>query len=242
MDVPEPVRQPRFVRPPGATSLLLVRHGESAPVVGEHAPRRSPVPADPPLDPRGRDEARHVCARLSAEPIAAIYVSTLRRTSETAAPLSAALGLEPVVEANLREVFLGDVDGLNLGVLARGGDELVRRALAEQRWDLLAGAEPHEEFADRVRAGITGIAARHPDQTVAVFTHGGVIGQAVAEATGCTLHAFVGSDNASVTHLVVTARRWIVRCFNDTAHLHATYTRGVDGTRAEAAESGAINR
>ena len=216
--------------------MLLVRHGESAPV-GAGAPRPPGMPADPQLDPRGRDEARQVCARSATEPIAAIYVSTLRRTSETAAPLAAALGLEPVVEPKLREVFLGDVDGLNLGVLARGGHELVRRALAEERWDLLAGAEPHLEFADRVHAGIAGIAERHPDRTVAVFTHGGVIGQAVAEATGCRLHAFVGADNGSVTHLVVTARRWIVRCFNDTGHLHSTFTRA-----AEAAGPVRINR
>ncbi len=31
--------------------------------------------------------------------------------------------------------------------------------------------------------------------------------------------AFVGADNGSITHLVVTADRWIVRRFNDTAHL-----------------------
>ena len=31
-------------------------------------------------------------------------------------------------------------------------------------------------------------------------------------------HQFVGADNGSITHLVVSADRWVVRRFNDTAH------------------------
>ena len=38
-------------------------------------------------------------------------------------------------------------------------------------------------------------------------------------ASGARPFAFVGCDNGSVTHLVVVAGRWMVRCFNDTAHL-----------------------
>ena len=174
---------------------------------------------------RGREEAARVGARLADEPIAAIYVSSLRRTAETAGPLAAALGLEPVVEPDLREVFLGELDGLNLQLRLEDGDEMVRRALREERWELLPGAERQEAFAARVRAGITRIAERHRGHTVVVFTHGGVIGQVLCEATGCRPHAFARSDNASVTHLVVTPRRWLVRGFNDAGHLCASLTR-----------------
>ena len=31
--------------------------------------------------------------------------------------------------------------------------------------------------------------------------------------------AFVGPDNASISKLVVTSDRWIIRGYNDTAHL-----------------------
>jgi 2,3-bisphosphoglycerate-dependent phosphoglycerate mutase len=152
-------------------------------------------------------------------------VSSLRRTAETAGPLAAALRLEPVVEPDLREVFLGELDGLNLQLRLEDGDEMVRRALREERWELLPGAERQEAFAARVRAGITRIAERHRGHTVVVFTHGGVIGQVLCEATGCRPHAFARSDNASVTHLVITARRWLVRGFNDSGHLCGSLTR-----------------
>ena len=65
----------------------------------------------PPLDPVGRDQAEPVADRLAHEPIPAIYVSTLRRTAETAAPLAARLGLVPRVEPGIREVYPGKWEG-----------------------------------------------------------------------------------------------------------------------------------
>ncbi len=53
-----------------------------------------------------------------------------------------------------------------------------------------------------------------------VVSHGGVIGELVRQAAdGGSAFAFVGADNGSITHLVITPDRWIVRRFNDTAHL-----------------------
>ena len=178
--------------------------------------------ADPPLHADGVAEAERVGERLRHEPIEAIYVSPLARTRATAAPLAAATGIAPVVVDDLREVFLGDVDGLNLGAVVTT-DDRVRRALREERWELLPGAEAADAFAARVRRAITAIAEAHPDGAVAVFTHGGVIGQVMSEASGSRPHAFIGADNGSITHLVVLRRRWTVRAFNDAGHLRAGF-------------------
>src|SRR5579863_9983161 len=97
--------------PPGATQILLVRHGESAAVTpGEPLPQLGGQ-ADPPLAAIGHREADLVGLRLRTEPIAAIYCSPLTRAVQTAAPLADALGLTPMLEPGLREVFLGAVDG-----------------------------------------------------------------------------------------------------------------------------------
>ena len=66
---------------------------------------------------------------------------------------------------------------------------------------------------------MTRIAAAHPDQRVAVFAHGGIIGQVLALATGSRPFALGGTDNASISHLVVAGDRWMLRRYNDTAHL-----------------------
>ena len=63
---------------------------------------------DPALAPEGEEQAERVGERLARLPIDAIYVTTLRRTHQTAAPLAARLGLRPMVEPDLREVHLGE--------------------------------------------------------------------------------------------------------------------------------------
>lgn len=218
-------RQARFQRPPGATELLLVRHGESAP-----AREDAPFPlvdghGDPELAPEGRWQAERIADRLADEDISAIYVTNLRRTAETAAPLAGRLGIDVRVEPDLREVHLGEWEGGRFRKHVAEGHPLARRLYAEQRWDIIPGAEPTERFAARVRRGIQRIAAAHPEETVVVVSHGGVIGQVLADACGARGFAFTGSDNGAISHLVVADDRWIIRCYNDTAHLSTRFTR-----------------
>jgi 2,3-bisphosphoglycerate-dependent phosphoglycerate mutase len=218
-------RQVRFRRPPGACELLIVRHGESAPVRPG-----VPVPAvdgqdDPALDPVGVAQAERVADRLADEGISAVYVTNLQRTLQTAAPLLARLGVAPRVEPDLREVFLGEWEGGLMRQHARQGHPVAAQMGREQRWDVIPGAEPSDVFAGRVRDGINRVATAHPDETVAVFTHGGTIGQIMALASATTQpFAFNGCDNASISHVVVTPDRWIIRRFNDTAHLGMAFT------------------
>jgi probable phosphoglycerate mutase len=55
-------------------------------------------------------------------------------------------------------------------------------------------------------------------------SHGGVIGQILAQATGSRPFAFNGADNASISHLVVLGDRWLLRRYNDTTHLGPAFT------------------
>ncbi|HET7247546.1 MAG TPA: hypothetical protein VFJ07_22230 [Streptosporangiaceae bacterium] len=52
-----------------------------------------------------------------------------------------------------------------------------------------------------------------------MFTRGGVIGQALALASGSRPFAFVSADNGSISRLVVTGQHWFIRGVHDTAHL-----------------------
>jgi len=211
--------QSRFTAPPGACELLLVRHGQSEDAVEGRPFAHRDGQADPPLSLLGRAQALRLADRLAGESVDAIYVTTLRRTAETAAPLAARLGIEPGVEADLREIHVGEWEGWVFEQKFVDRDPVALRMVQEQRWDLAPGCEPLEEFATRVRAGVERIATRHADQRVVVVVHGGVIGEVLAQATGSEPWAFVGADNGSLSHLVVTGTRWVVRRFNDTTHL-----------------------
>lgn len=217
-------RQPRFQPPPGATELLLIRHGESQPARPGQSFPLVDGHGDPDLAPDGHDQARRVADRLSTERVDAIYVTPLRRTAQTAAPLARRLGLTPRVEAGLREVRLGAWEGGLYRQMVASNHPTAQRMWAEERWDVIPDAEPADEFVARVRQAVDRLAADHPDQRLAVFTHGGVIGQTLALAARSRPFAFVGADNASISHLVVTDQRWIIRRYNDTAHLDRAST------------------
>ncbi len=209
--------------------MLLIRHGESQPArAGVRFPATADGHADPPLDPHGEDEARLVADRLAGEEIDAIYVTSLRRTQQTAAALARRLALEPRVEADLREVHLGDWEGGAFRINVSQRHPLAERLFAEQRWDVIPNAESMESLQKRVRAGVMRIAEAHRDRRVAVFTHGGVIGTIVAMATDGRTFAFIGADNASITHIVVDGDSWILRRFNDTGHLGTDLDRPSD--------------
>lgn len=63
------------------------------------------------------------------------------------------------------------------------------------------------------------MAAAHADQLVAVFTHGGVIGEALAQTASSARLAFSASDNASISQVIIGPGLRAVRRFNDTSHL-----------------------
>ena len=219
--MPPVYHQRGFRLPAGATEVVLVRHGASeAAVPGRPFPMLDGH-GDPALSPEGEAQALAVAERLSAEPPAALFVTPLRRTSMTAAPLVERTGLQPVVVHDLREVSLGEWEGGEFRIRMAEGDPVAVQAVAEERWDVIPGAERMEAFAQRVRSGIEAIlAAVGPDVSVAAVVHGGVIGEVCRQATSSRPFAFVHADNGSLTRLVVApGGPWLLRSFNDTAHL-----------------------
>ncbi len=212
-------RQHRFRRPPGSTELFLVRHGESEPAVPGQLFPLVDGHGDPALAPQGHEQARAVADRLADQRLDALYVTSLRRTVQTAAPLAARTGLTPVVEPDLREVHLGEWEGGLFRQKVATGDPIAVQMVTEGRWDVIPGAESQDDLVVRATEAVARIVAAHPDQRVAVFSHGGIIGLLVALATGGEPFAFTGCDNGSISHLVVTEDRWVIRRYNDTGHL-----------------------
>ncbi|HEY2831785.1 MAG TPA: histidine phosphatase family protein [Sporichthyaceae bacterium] len=216
--------QYRFRIPEGACDLLLVRHGESAAMPADDFPTTATGQADPELSPTGREQAVLVSARLAKAGLDALYVSSLRRTQQTVAPLIDQVGLKPTIDPDLREVQLGEWEGGEFRRLANAKDPRMMRMLRNGSWSEVPGGEGADVFAARVRGAIGRIAAEHPNQRVAVICHGGVIGQIIALASGCSTLAFMGSDNSSISQVIVHGDHWIVRRFNDTEHLSPAFT------------------
>jgi len=153
--------------------ILFMRHGQTPANVIGSLDTATPGPG---LTELGTQQADAVVAALAHEPIAAIYVSQLRRTHETVAPLAAALGLTPVELPGTHEIEAGDLEGLTthdavrtyMGtVFAWGSGDLAPR---------MPGGSDGSAFFDRFDASIAEVVANHPaDATVVVVSHGAAI-------------------------------------------------------------------
>ena len=210
-----------FAVPPDAVELIVIRHGASAAFVPGEAFDLVDGHSDPPLSPDGRHQAEAVAARLAGERLGALFVTPLQRTAQTAAPLAAATGLEPVVRADLREVHLGEWEGGEYRRRLSRRDPVAIRALMEERWDLLPGGEPMDELAKRVGTGLDAMLdAIGPGGMGAAVLHGGVIGEICRQVTASRPFAFIHSDNCSISRVVrLSMGHRLLRSFNDTAHL-----------------------
>ena len=160
-------RQHSYQAPEGATQITLVRHGES-----RAASEENPFPlvdghGDPELHANGEQQAEMVGERLKGEDIDAIYITSLQRTHQTAAPLAQKLGLTPIVEPGLREIFLGEWEGGLLRIKAVEQDPIFLAMQAERRWDVIPGAESWTIFNQRIMQGLQRIHQKHPNQLVA---------------------------------------------------------------------------
>jgi len=216
------VQQP-FRLPPGATEVVLVRHGASAEAIPG-----APFPlldgrGDPPLSESGARQSELVAQRLAREEISKLFVTPLQRTAQTVTPLVAATGLPVTVVEELAEVRLGDWEGGEYRVRAASGDPIVRRAFEEERWDVIPNGEAPEALARRVRTGMEKIVQETgPDAIGVAIVHGAVIGEACRQASGSRRFAFVHADNGSITRIVVGPDgRWLLLSFNDVSHLTA---------------------
>ena len=83
-------RTARQPKPPSATLVLLVRHGQT-PTTGKVLPGRAKGLH---LADKGREQAAAVAERIKpfGERVAGVYASPLERTRETAAPIAKSLG------------------------------------------------------------------------------------------------------------------------------------------------------
>ena len=184
-------------------------------------------------------QATRLCERWEKDPefTADVLISSqFPRARETAEIISPALGGLPVeIVEGFGEHDPGEeCDGITF-------DDFVSR-YGERDWESdpftvgFPGGETLAAFHLRVGASISEIVHRHPDQTVVITCHGGVIDAALRQALRAP--AMGGFDiwtlNTSITELqLVRPGRWRLLRYNDHAHL-AGLER--ETARAEAAQ------
>lgn len=162
------------------TRFMLIRHAAHV-LGGSRIAGRLPVE----LSELGRGQAIRLAERVSKLPLQVIYSSPVRRAHDTALPLAQRLGLTVQISDALAEIDYGDWTGKSL-------DEL-RPVEAWKQWNAfrsgaaVPGGETMSQIQARVIAEMNRLRHRHPDQLVALFSHGDVIKAALTYWMGCPL-------------------------------------------------------
>jgi probable phosphoglycerate mutase len=171
--------------------LLLIRHA---------LPTRTQAGegSDPELTDSGREQARRLPDALARFPLSRLVSSPQRRAFQTAEPVASARGLTVDVEDRLAEYDRGLSHYVPLEqVRVERPDDWARMAAGE-----LPGAVDTAAFRDRIRGALADIVAGadHAD-TIAVFSHGGVINVVLHEILATPNLLSFPIDYASVTQL-----------------------------------------
>ncbi|MGH9269937.1 MAG: histidine phosphatase family protein, partial [Ilumatobacteraceae bacterium] len=171
--------------PPAATTILLVRHGQT-PSTGKVLPGRA---RGLHLADAGRQQAERAAERIAELPkVDAVYTSPLERARETAAPIGRVTGHAPQVDRGLLECDFGEWTGASLRRLMRKREwATVQRAPSTFRFP---GGESFVEMQLRIVTALERLRDRHQGGTIVCVSHADPIKAAVAHAMGTHLDLF----------------------------------------------------
>jgi broad specificity phosphatase PhoE len=197
--------------------LIAVRHGETEWNI-EH---REMGQLDSPLTARGVQQAEAIARRLSGIQFDGLYSSDLARAVQTAEIIAARCGKTVRLDPGLRERHMGLLQGLT-GREMRAKYPTVRETYDQYGfYDTVPGGETAQQMSERSTQVLTAIADRHPNETVVVVTHSGVLRSFFESILGAP-----GSDgkrykrqNASFNSFEYADSRWCLETWNDTSHL-----------------------
>lgn len=172
--------------------LLLVRHAlplRSEPGQG----------SDPRLSPEGIEQSRRLPDALSRFPITRLVSSPQVRAIETAQPMAEKLGLPIEVDDRLAEYDRDLTHYIPIEQIAAERPDELQRLIGGK----LPSGVDEAEFLGRVRAAVDDlVAAADHDDTVAVFSHGGVINVLLHQILGTERLLSFNVDYVSVTRLL----------------------------------------
>ena len=199
------------------TDLVLIRHGET----DMNRELRFQGHVNVALNATGLEQARRLAARMAGEQADAVYVSDLLRACQTAEPIAGGLALPAVTDVSLREQSFGRVDGMRVDDIQRDHPEAWAGWLRFDEDFAMPEGESTRTFHARVIEAVQRLVAAHPQQTVVVVTHGGVLDMIYRTARSLGLGGPRQSEipNAGLNRIRVRDGAFDILTWADTRHL-----------------------
>ena len=206
--------------------LYLVRHG----VTDWNREKRWQGHSDTPLNADGRAQATCVAKRLAQveRPPQAVWTSDLSRARDTALAIAEEMHIPLFVTPLLREMGLGEWEGLQeKDIVARGDANQFRQYRLSPVEHRPPGGETLEHAFERMHQVLLEIRQQHPSGQVAVVGHGGSLRAMFADALEAPIASMLrfqlANCSLSILEDTPTDEGWVRRILlvNDTSHLFA---------------------
>ena len=203
------------------TTIYLIRHAEAE----GNLYRRVHGWYDALVTDNGFRQIAALEQRFRDIPVDAVYSSDLYRTMTTARAVYRPKGLTLHTDPRLREIHMGQWEDMTWGEAYRFDPEGMRCFNHSTPGFTVPGGESFAQVGDRMCDALRDIALAHPDQTVAVFSHGSAIRQALSNLQGIApedWHAQPHADNTAVSCLTFADGHFEVVYQGDNSHLGDT--------------------
>jgi len=199
------------------TRLCLVRHGET----DWNAGKRIQGQIDIPLSTLGHAQARATGNALMNEGFAAIYTSDLTRARQTAEATAHLAKIPLQLDPGFRERHYGIFQGLTYTECEERYPAAYTSHKARDPRFAPAGGESLVDLAGRLAQAFDTIVRRHAGETVAIFTHGGVLDIAYRQAAGraLTTPRDFAIPNCGINWIEVTHGCWDLLSWAERTHL-----------------------
>ncbi|MGQ9466423.1 MAG: histidine phosphatase family protein [Anaerolineae bacterium] len=200
------------------TTILLVRHGQTAWNKDERIRGRSDIPLDEVGLEQARMTARYIAARW---PLTAVYASPLRRALDTARAIAAAQSLEARPMDGLLDLHFGQWEGLSIPEVQARYPDLWRAWLEAPHTVRFPDGEGLDDVRERGMATLQDVIRRHPGETVALVAHRVVNQVLLCAVLGLGNDHFwqIGQETCAVNVIEWTGRFYRLMLMNDTSHL-----------------------
>jgi len=217
----------RIPHNPDFTRLFILRHAQTALNVAGKMQGNTATP----LDDEGRRQAAELAETLyDLYAIDHIFTSPYPRAVETAQFVARKYGLEVEATPDLAELGFGDIENESFTDLKTLAPDFYNQTNALYSLPSIQGlgkpAYPGGESIVQIRARVAHftdqLLEKHKGKCVAAVSHGGFIKYMFAYYLGFPLEQpiFISIENTSISIVDFVESRVIVRCFNETGHLH----------------------
>ena len=154
------------------TTIFLLRHGETVNTLD--GPLRYNGHFDVDITPKALAQMAQRGHELSRFKVTTVYASDLTRCRLGGEIIAEKIDCPLILKKNLREMKMGDWEGLTLAEVEERFPEQVTKKFADFHNYRIPGSETIKEVEARIYPEFDNLVAQHRNETIVIVAHGGV--------------------------------------------------------------------